>query len=346
MKRENTCAKIRETLSLLDYSQQPVPPELNEHLASCSECAEEYETRRRMYELIVKSRPATPPLAESVLAQIERENLTPHPPEKTRRHFPVGTLAAAAAVLAVYVSVNHGGLPDMFSGFGAHDTIGFGADDSQIVNDTDGALSESARLASEPSESKAEFKSENGAAVDGSDIAESSADTDFYDIKNGLPDFVYYSDERALGGNVESVESDVEQNSDVNSSSANLYSFGSHAGNAGGGTFLSAAPSPELSDNDAPDDSLDKSFGVESVDTLPTKSPKSPDAADCAKALFDELERVYPDAISLATFEATDPQDYLLFVYTAVEDFDVDYNEKALASYLNDREVSDQTALG
>lgn len=338
MNRENTCAKIKEQLSMSDLSQ-PLPTELSRHLASCSECNREYETLQRMRALIVESSPAIPPLAESVTEQIEREALVPHPPKKTHRPFPVGTIAALAAVLAVYISVYHGALPDSLFDFNESTSDTVSEDESRQEVDDSTVYSQSVRIGSGQGADTSDTTFSTACDSDGTDISDGYDSVSYSDAENGLPAFVYSSGDRATGAQFKANTTNEEEASSEASTEQSSANFS--ADTSGGALPSSSATDTDHCYADESYDAIDEGFGVGDSDSAPLLSLQQPDTAALAQALYDELSRAYPDAISREVFEATEPQDYLLFAYTAVEDFDSEYNEQKLAEFLRDRETAD-----
>lgn len=83
------------------------------HIEKCESCKAEFEKIQQMNILLKSSAPAVPSLKDSVLERIKDENITPTPISAYgRKHFPIGTLTAAAAVLAVGLLVYKGDILD------------------------------------------------------------------------------------------------------------------------------------------------------------------------------------------------------------------------------------------
>lgn len=113
MGHKNSCEQIRCQLYTLDF-ERPVPQEIQKHLNTCTACRDEYAALKQLHKLTVASAPAVPNLSASVMSRIQQEKLSVRPEDnKRKRRLPLGTLAAAAAVLTVYVSVYHSKLPGM-----------------------------------------------------------------------------------------------------------------------------------------------------------------------------------------------------------------------------------------
>lgn len=102
------------------------------HLEDCPECKKQYEKAKELRSLVKKSAPDVPDIKSAVLAKIEKENITPEKAKPTRRRLPVGTLAAAAAVLVIYISANGGMLPDMINRASNEEEAGFVTSDCAV----------------------------------------------------------------------------------------------------------------------------------------------------------------------------------------------------------------------
>lgn len=90
--------------------------ELLQHLEICEDCAQEYKKLEKAKELVSLSAPQTPDFKKSVMERIARDGIEIKQPEKNRRRFvPLGTIAAAAAVFVIYLSVQSSGVNDMLN---------------------------------------------------------------------------------------------------------------------------------------------------------------------------------------------------------------------------------------
>ncbi len=109
MASEILCDKVQDIL--LSHSEgEELSEEVFQHIVCCEKCRSEKEKLDRTRELTRLSSPKCPELREAVLDRIRNENINIDVPKK-KRHFPIGTLAAAAAVLVVYISVYGSKLP-------------------------------------------------------------------------------------------------------------------------------------------------------------------------------------------------------------------------------------------
>ncbi len=106
------CDKIRQRIFMLECGDE-IPSDIKEHIAVCSECKKEYGKLMSMYGMMPEATPVTPDFKDSVMEKIAGEKIADAP---RRFHIPIGTLAAVAAVIAVYVSVYGTNLTDVFIG--------------------------------------------------------------------------------------------------------------------------------------------------------------------------------------------------------------------------------------
>ena len=111
MASEKLCDKVQDIL--LSHSEgEELSEEVSQHIVCCERCRAEKEKLDRMRELTKLSSPKCPELREAVLDSIKSDKIKIDAPKK-KRHFPIGTLAAAAAVLVVYISVYGSKLPSL-----------------------------------------------------------------------------------------------------------------------------------------------------------------------------------------------------------------------------------------
>lgn len=98
-----------------------LPDSIMSHIEGCEECAAEYKKIVEMQNLLQNAVPETPDIAGAVMSRLADETIAPAPRKKNS--FRMATLAAAAAALAVYVSVYGTGLMDSFVGKDASEEI-------------------------------------------------------------------------------------------------------------------------------------------------------------------------------------------------------------------------------
>lgn len=107
------CDKIiTEIMSAEDVNN--LPEHIVSHIEGCAYCKAEYEKFLKMQDLLHDAVPETPDIKGPVMARLEGERIAPAP--RRKNSFRMATLAAAAAALAVYVSVYGTGLMDSFVG--------------------------------------------------------------------------------------------------------------------------------------------------------------------------------------------------------------------------------------
>lgn len=110
-------AKICDKIISRILSQDDVrvlPEDIACHIENCAECAAEYKKILEMQALLQEAVPETPDIKGTVMSRLDGETIAPAP--RRRSSFRMATLAAAAAALAVYVSVYGTGLMDSFVG--------------------------------------------------------------------------------------------------------------------------------------------------------------------------------------------------------------------------------------
>lgn len=118
MAENKLCEEIGELL-LSQSEGEELPEYAKEHIECCEKCKEQQEKIIKMNSILKNSKPVCPELRKSVLDRINRENIKIAQPKK-KHHFPIGVLASAAAIFAVYISVYGTKLPDMI--FNMNDT--------------------------------------------------------------------------------------------------------------------------------------------------------------------------------------------------------------------------------
>ena len=123
---------------MLDYDE-PVPQDLQEHLDTCPSCRKEYTDQKEMHDLLRayarECRASAPKeLSDSVMKRIRNEKVEIKKDNTAKRlRLPIGTIAAAAAVLAVYVGIYQSKLPiSLFSDEKAYSAQSEGANEAQL----------------------------------------------------------------------------------------------------------------------------------------------------------------------------------------------------------------------
>lgn len=111
MQNEELCGRVIEFLQSHSNGED-IDEDIKSHIAMCDFCRNENEKYGKMSELVKASAPECPELRSAVLDRIKSEGIKVDE-QKRKRHFPIGTLAAAAAVLVIYVSVYGSKLPFM-----------------------------------------------------------------------------------------------------------------------------------------------------------------------------------------------------------------------------------------
>ncbi len=136
MNSKLSCRDAKKRLIMLDYDE-PVPQDLQEHFDTCPSCRKEYTDQKEMHDLLrayARACRASAPkeLSDSVMKRIRDEKVEIKKDDTAKRlRLPIGTIAAAAAVLAVYVGVYQSKLPiSLFSDEKANGT------QSEDVNET------------------------------------------------------------------------------------------------------------------------------------------------------------------------------------------------------------------
>lgn len=120
------CEKAQKEMLACDTQSK----ELAHHLEQCEECRKKYQELLKMKSAVLMAAPKTPDLRSGVMARIVNENIEIKQPCAPRRRFiPFGTIAAAAAVFVIYLSVQSSGVSDMLSP----------KNENQLINDTDSA---------------------------------------------------------------------------------------------------------------------------------------------------------------------------------------------------------------
>lgn len=138
MQNEELCGRVIEFLQSHSNGED-IDEDIKSHIAMCDFCRSENEKYGKMSELVKASAPECPELRSAVLDRIKSEGIKVDE-QKRKRHFPIGTLAAAAAVLVIYVSVYGSKLP--FMAFNA-------ANDAAVTEEMYYAEEESAEAAIE-----------------------------------------------------------------------------------------------------------------------------------------------------------------------------------------------------
>lgn len=106
MKNEKLCENI---LAELLKDNEKLSEESLSHIKDCANCRAEFEKIQKMDSLIKACAPAAPSIKDSVLSKIRNKKLAPAPISSApRKHIPIGTISAAAAVLAIGILVYKG----------------------------------------------------------------------------------------------------------------------------------------------------------------------------------------------------------------------------------------------
>ncbi len=138
MNSKLSCRDAKKRLIMLDYDE-PVPQDLQEHLDTCPSCRKEYADQKEMHDLLRAyarecRAPAPKELSDSVMKRIRNEKVEIKKDNTAKRlRLPIGTIAAAAAVLAVYVGIYQSKLPiSLFSDEKAYSAQSEGANEAQL----------------------------------------------------------------------------------------------------------------------------------------------------------------------------------------------------------------------
>lgn len=138
MNSKLSCRDAKKRLIMLDYDE-PVPQDLQEHLDTCPSCRKEYTDQKEMHDLLrayARECQASAPkeLSDSVMKRIRDEKVEIKKDNTAKRlRLPIGTIAAAAAVLAVYVGIYQSKLPiSLFSDEKAYSAQSEGANEAQL----------------------------------------------------------------------------------------------------------------------------------------------------------------------------------------------------------------------
>lgn len=108
---KNICDKVQKELFLSESGE--LSEDFKKHIENCDKCKKEYDKFLKMRLIVSDSAPSVPDLRQKVLGKIKNEQIKISEKKTFRRHIPLGTIAAAAAVLAVYVSIYGTKIPDM-----------------------------------------------------------------------------------------------------------------------------------------------------------------------------------------------------------------------------------------
>lgn len=138
MNSKLSCRDAKKRLIMLDYDE-PVPQDLQEHFDTCLSCRKEYTDQKEMHDLLRayarECRASAPKeLSDSVMKRIRNEKVEIKKDNTAKRlRLPIGTIAAAAAVLAVYVGIYQSKLPiSLFSDEKAYSAQSEGANETQL----------------------------------------------------------------------------------------------------------------------------------------------------------------------------------------------------------------------
>ena len=138
MNSKLSCRDAKKRLIMLDYDE-PVPQDLQEHFDTCPSCRKEYTDQKEMHDLLrayARACRASAPkeLSDSVMKRIRNEKVEIKKDNTAKRlRLPIGTIAAAAAVLAVYVGIYQSKLPiSLFSDEKAYSAQSEGANEAQL----------------------------------------------------------------------------------------------------------------------------------------------------------------------------------------------------------------------
>ena len=138
MNSKLSCRDAKKRLIMLDYDE-PVPQDLQEHFDTCPSCRKEYTDQKEMHDLLrayARACRASAPkeLSDSVMKRIRNEKVEIKKDDTAKRlRLPIGTIAAAAAVLAVYVGIYQSKLPiSLFSDEKADSAQSEGVNETQL----------------------------------------------------------------------------------------------------------------------------------------------------------------------------------------------------------------------
>ncbi len=188
MNSKKLCEKI---LSELLKDPDELSPEAKTHLEDCEECKAELEKIQKANALLKASAPAVPALKDCVLSRILDEKLVPTPLSSTpRKHIPIGTISAVAAVLAVGILVYKGDILNKI------DTAN--SENEMIVYDEETALSPEALVEEWNNKTNGEKKSANYQIV-----ADSANDSILYSDEEIIEECAEAEEEPAYDANPE-----------------------------------------------------------------------------------------------------------------------------------------------
>ena len=366
MGHKESCEDIREKLCLLNDTQS-VPQELQQHLDNCPACRKEYEAQKRLYGFIRDPAPEVPKLSDKVMTRIREEKLEIKPDDMPRRlRLPLGTIAAAVAVLTVYVSVYYSKLPlaafqqdtktadiEMnestpmlfskstdFSGTIAADT------DSQIDSEESDELYDS--VAESPANG-VKIDSENGttqtreAESDGlptdfipqfslsvrGDAYEDN-DTNEYQTENGLTQNNGVIDgltTKDEGGDAAPYSEEIDA---IGANGAGSMTNGAEQSDGNANVVEPGNAQNESKHRDEASGGGGGSSGGGGSNGLPVQNETVSESS--ANARFESLSEQYPDRIDRATFESVGAECYLAFV-AAITDFETEYTADNLQRF-------------
>ncbi|MBR5528564.1 MAG: hypothetical protein IKV97_06110 [Clostridia bacterium] len=365
MAEKDICAKICEELNAL--SEEPCG-EIATHISECAECAEHYKKLCEMRKLLMKSAPVVPELRSAVIGRIRSENVSVSPVYR-RRRIPFGTVAAAAAILAVF-AVSYGvKTPDgifsqsknsaendcapmvetqMFSATSGTDGIfsdkAGNAESSKITYFATSYSSDNALESTEEEIAEAETESAPEEKIAEPETT-SANERDGSEAADGKPKLLC-----ALPPAKDRAESDIatEYKPDYTEGPEN------DSGEKPDGTQFTVADNinaPILAENgentveepkgtehsnmsDAIEDGFRGSSGGGGGGSSAAQQDTSEggSALEMAKDIYEVMKIVYPDRISLEVFESVGAETYLAFIEN-IEEPDTDYTEQALLAF-------------
>lgn len=360
MKSKSVCQSVLE--SLLTDGTENLSDEISSHLADCDKCRSEYEKLEKTRKLISASAPAVPDLRRSVIEKINSENITMNKKiSHRRRHIPLGTIAAAAAILAVYVSVYGTKLPNMV--FKEADKADESAELSENITAAPDILMKSAA----PANFGAGDASDDALFDKGSDIYYFEASDESRVTADGEENQVNSLGKNSLQANSAGGSGASANQIDNFSKSENIYNYsnGSESdSDSGNGDiyrsesgyitkgrdvlmsyptmnvlgFISGCSPDEFSDGCDKNMNEAESSGGENgmafsggSDTAKQSDGQNYEELDGEK-IFEIMSQSYPDRISYEVFENVGSEVYKEFVLS-LADFEIEYTETGLVRY-------------
>ena len=356
MNHNDSCGDVQKKLALLDYDE-PIPQDLQKHLESCPSCRKEYENQKKMQDLLKAASPSVPKLSESVMRRIHDEKIEIKETDYTtkRLRLPLGTIAAAVAVLAVYLSVYAGVPRILFSG------ENHSVDDSKSVEENETQMFfASGKSVSDDTADSLDTEDSDGQntyskALDNSENAEFyvADPKDLSDEEISLPDdFLMPRKSMIASPNTDGTDLNpeaTEEGAENGTDSMSPQSYGTAGAENSRSNGLSDAEEPSgeavTSDSNGGDRGDEKEAeyfaggvaGSGAGGGNTGANTNEIDFVSLAERQFEKLSEQYPNHISRELFESVGAETYLAFL-SSVEDFDADYTAEKLEAFAQQNE--------